>query len=58
MAASHPAGALIASELARAAGVVQTEPTFVIMPEDPALGEFLAGHLIADRLRIVSQSVR
>jgi len=42
MAASHPAGTLIASELARAAGVVQTEPTFVIMPEDPALGEFLA----------------
>ena len=41
MAASHPAGALIASELARAAGVLQTEPTFVIMPEDPALGEFL-----------------
>jgi hypothetical protein len=41
MAAQHPAGQLVADELSRAAGVL-TQPTarIMVMPDDPALGEF------------------
>jgi len=42
MAAQHPAGALIADELARAAGVPSIPARMVVMPDDPALGEFRA----------------
>ncbi len=40
MAAQHPAGALIAAELARAAGVPTIPVRIVVMPDDSALGEF------------------
>jgi hypothetical protein len=40
MAAQHPAGALIADELARAAGVPTIPVRLVVMPDHPALGEF------------------
>ncbi|HEY7513527.1 MAG TPA: hypothetical protein VIC87_03570, partial [Vicinamibacteria bacterium] len=40
MAAQHPAGALIADELSKAAGVATVPIRFVVMPDDPALGEF------------------
>jgi hypothetical protein len=40
MAAQHPAGALIADELAKAAGVPTVPVRIVVMPDDPALGEF------------------
>ncbi|HET7746665.1 MAG TPA: hypothetical protein VFM29_05155, partial [Vicinamibacteria bacterium] len=38
IAASHPAGALVASEITRGAGVITTEPRLVVLPDDPALG--------------------
>lgn len=34
----HPGAALLAARLARAAGVLETEPVLVYMPDDPALG--------------------
>lgn len=40
MAAQHPAGALIVDELAKAAGVPSVPIRIVVMPDDPALGEF------------------
>jgi hypothetical protein len=40
LAAVHPAGALIIPPLAEAAGVLHNVPRLVIMPDDPALGEF------------------
>src|SRR6185436_9690023 len=40
MAAQHPAGALIADELSKAAGVPTVPVRFVVLPDDPALGEF------------------
>ncbi|HEY8232105.1 MAG TPA: hypothetical protein VIJ10_05550 [Vicinamibacteria bacterium] len=40
MAAQHPAGALIADELARAAGLPAIPVRFVVLPDDQALGEF------------------
>jgi hypothetical protein len=40
--ASHPGGPGIATALAEAAGVPHTSPSFVFMPDDPALGEFRA----------------
>jgi hypothetical protein len=40
MAAQHPAGALIADELSRAAGLPTIPVRIVVMPDDPALGEF------------------
>jgi hypothetical protein len=40
MAAQHPAGALVADELARAAGVATVPIRIVVMPDDPVLGEF------------------
>ncbi len=36
----HPVGALICSPLQQAAGVLHAEPRLVLMPDDPALGEF------------------
>ena len=40
LAAAHPAGPLIVPTLAEAAGVLHNVPRLVIMPDDPALGEF------------------
>ena len=40
MAAQHPAAALIADDLARAAGVPTLPIRIVVMPDDAALGEF------------------
>jgi hypothetical protein len=40
MEAQHPAGALIVDELAKAAGVPTVPIRIVVMPDDPALGEF------------------
>jgi hypothetical protein len=40
MAAQHPAGALIADELSRAAGVPTVPVRIVVMADAPALGEF------------------
>jgi hypothetical protein len=40
IAASHPAGALVVPPLAEAAGVLHSKPVFVVMPDDPGLGEF------------------
>jgi hypothetical protein len=37
---THPAAAVILPVLAEAAGVADTHPRLVIMPDDPALGEF------------------
>jgi hypothetical protein len=42
MAAQHPAGAVIADELARAAGLATAPVRLVVMPDDAALGEFRA----------------
>ncbi|HET6567210.1 MAG TPA: BamA/TamA family outer membrane protein, partial [Rhodothermales bacterium] len=36
----NPWGAVMVPELARAAGVLHTQPTLVVIPDDPALGEF------------------
>jgi hypothetical protein len=40
MAAQHPAGSLIADELSKAAGIPTVPIRFVVLPDDPALGEF------------------
>jgi hypothetical protein len=40
MAAQHPAAPLIVDELSRAAGVPTVPVRLVVMPDDPALGEF------------------
>jgi hypothetical protein len=37
---THPAAAVILPVLAEAAGVADTHPRLVILPDDPALGEF------------------
>jgi hypothetical protein len=37
---SHPAAALVAAPLQDAAGVLHPHPILVVMPDDPALGEF------------------
>jgi hypothetical protein len=42
MASGHPAGHVVAPELLRAAGILHNEPHLVVMPDDPALGEFRA----------------
>jgi hypothetical protein len=42
MAAQHPAGALVAEVLSRAAGVPVVPVRLVVLPDDPALGEFRA----------------
>ncbi|MBP2648078.1 MAG: hypothetical protein H6Q77_1702 [Gemmatimonadetes bacterium] len=38
--AAHPAGAAVAASLARAAGVLHSDPRLVSLPDDPRLGEF------------------
>lgn len=40
IASSHPAGAVIVPPLLEAAGVLHVTPEMVVMPDDPALGEF------------------
>lgn len=40
MAAQHPAGALAAGELTRAAEVLTVQERLVVMPDDPRLGEY------------------
>jgi hypothetical protein len=42
--AQHPAGPLIATALLDAAGVLNPGPRLVVMPDDPALGEFRADY--------------
>jgi hypothetical protein len=37
---THPAAAVILAPLAEAAGVAHTRPRLVVLPDDPALGEF------------------
>ena len=39
MSAQHPAGALVADELSRAAGVPTVPVRLVVLPDDPALGD-------------------
>ncbi|MDH3599686.1 MAG: BamA/TamA family outer membrane protein [Candidatus Tectomicrobia bacterium] len=48
LAANHPGAALIVPPLAEAAGVLHNTPRLVILPDDPALGEFR--ELFAGRL--------
>jgi hypothetical protein len=38
--AAHPGAPVVAAPLARAAGVLQSSPRLVVMPDDPRLGEF------------------
>jgi hypothetical protein len=38
--AGHPAGPLVVSPILDAAGVLHSEPRLVVLPDDPALGEF------------------
>jgi hypothetical protein len=40
MASQHPAGALVADEISRAAGVPTVPIRLVVLPDDPSLGEF------------------
>jgi len=40
LAASYPAASLIVAPLAKAAGVLHSTPRLVVLPDDPALGEF------------------
>ena len=40
MAAQHPASPFVVDELMAAAGILRTEQKLVVMPDDPALGEF------------------
>src|SRR5262249_41413728 len=40
MASQHPAGHVVAPGLLAPAGILHNEPRLVIMPDDPALGEF------------------
>ncbi len=39
-AAAHPAGPLLVPPIAEAVGLLHSEPKFVFLPDDPALGEF------------------
>ncbi len=39
-AAAHPAGALLVPPIAEAVALLHSEPEFVVLPDDPALGEF------------------
>jgi hypothetical protein len=50
MASGHPAGHVIAPGLLRPAGVMNSEPRLVVLPDNPALGEFRAqfGNQIGD----------
>lgn len=40
LAAVHPAGTVMVPPLAKAAGVLHNTPRFVMLPDDPVLGEF------------------
>lgn len=40
MSSAHPAGSLVADSLMRATGILTTPIKLVIMPDDPALGEY------------------
>ena len=40
MVAQHPAGAFIVDDLQEAAGILRTPQRLMVMPDDPALGEF------------------
>jgi len=40
IAANHPASFFVVDELMRAAGILRTEQLLMVMPDDPALGEF------------------
>lgn len=42
--AFHPAAALVVAPLAEAAGLLHAEPRIVVMPDDPALGEYRADY--------------
>jgi len=42
IASSHPGGFVVAPTLLEAAGVLHVTPELVVMPDDPALGEFRA----------------
>ncbi len=37
---AHPAGPALVAPLMRAAGILHSEPQLVVLPDDPALGEF------------------
>jgi hypothetical protein len=39
-ASAHPAGHVVVPALLQAAGILHNEPRLVVMPDDPALGEF------------------
>jgi hypothetical protein len=39
-AAAHPAGAVVVPPIAEAAGILHNVPEFVVLPDDPGLGEF------------------
>ena len=41
-ASGHPAGQVVVPALLQAAGILHNEPRLVVMPDDPALGEFRA----------------
>jgi hypothetical protein len=40
IAANHPASFFVVDELMKAAGILRTEQLLMVMPDDPALGEF------------------
>ncbi len=42
LSAAHPGGALVVPVLAQAVGILHTTPRLVIIPDEPALGEFRA----------------
>lgn len=51
--AANPAAALVTAPLLAAAGVLHPTPRFVVMPDDPALGEFRAE--FAGRLGMIEE---
>jgi hypothetical protein len=42
MASGHPAGHVVVPGLMRPTGILHNEPQLVVMPDDPALGEYRA----------------
>ncbi len=53
LSAVHPAGTVMVPPLAKAAGVLHNTPRFVVLPDDPALGEFR--ELFAGRVGTLEQ---
>ena len=51
--AAYPAAALVTAPILEAAGVLHVTPTLVVMPDDPALGEFQAE--FAGRLGLIEE---